>query len=198
MKVMARVWLILSIMMCFEVGAAWAQATRLPTFFAPRRGFGLTELGVTLSRPGGDATTVEARYGAALNRADLALHVGYGDPGTAESSFLAGAEARIPALRHTDTFPLDGAFILGVGRSFVERGGQTYVPVGLSLGRRLVLDANALQITPYVQPTVIFESSSLFTFGLGIDVRVRGVPDVRVNWAAGDLEGFSVSLFWAR
>ena len=64
--------------------------------------------------------------------------------------------------------------------------------------RRISLDGNDLQLTPYVQPTVVFESSSLFAFGLGLDVRVRGVPDVRVNWAAGDMDGFSVSLYWAR
>lgn len=176
-----------------------AQATALPTFFAPTRGFGTTELGVSLSRPGAGATGLEARFGAALDRADLAFRAGYADPGgTADGSFVAGVEARIPVLGRSQTFPLDGAFILGVGRSFASGGGQTYVPLGLSLGRRLVLDGPALQVTPYVQPTVIFESSSLFAFGLGVDLRIRGIPDVRVNWAAGDMDGFSVSLFWAR
>jgi len=175
-----------------------AQATGMPTFFAPTRGFGSAEVGVTLSRPGGGATGLEGRFGAALNRADLALRAGYADPGeNADGSFVAGVEARVPVLGHSSTFPLDGAFILGVGRSFESGDGQTYVPLGLSLGRRLVLDGQALHVTPYVQPTVIFESSSLLTFGLGVDVRIRGIPDVRVNWAAGDMDGFSVSLYWS-
>jgi hypothetical protein len=175
-----------------------AQATGMPTFFAPSRGFGSAELGVTLSRPGGGGTALEGRLGASLNRADLALRAGYADPGeNAEGSFVAGVEARVPVLGHSPTFPLDGAFILGVGRSFASGDGQTYVPLGLSLGRRLVLDGQALQVTPYVQPTVIFESNSVLTLGLGVDVRIRGIPDVRVNWAAGDLDGFSVSLYWS-
>lgn len=194
----ARAWLVSLIVAGFGVEGASAQATGLPTFFAPTREFRSTELGVTLSRPGGDATCVEGRLGAALNRADLAFRVGYGDRGrNAGNEFLAGVEARVPVLGHSRTFPLDGAFIFGVGRSFVDRGGQTYVPLGLSLGRRLVLDGSAFELTPYVQPTVIFESSSLFVLGLGLNVRLRGIPDVRVNWAEGDLGGFSVSLFWA-
>ncbi len=54
------------------------------------------------------------------------------------------------------SFPLDGALIFGVGHRFADDGGQTMVPLGLSLGRRLVLDGNDLQLTPYIQPTVIF------------------------------------------
>lgn len=175
-----------------------AQATALPTFYAPTRAFGASELGVTLSRPGGSGTGIEARFGAALDRADLQLRAGYVDSGASDGDWVAGVEARIPALGRTPTFPLDGALILGVGRSFESGGGQTIVPIGLSLGRRLVLDGSALQVTPYVQPTVVFVSDALFTFGLGVDVRIRGIPDVRVNWAVGDLDGFSVSLFWSR
>lgn len=176
-----------------------AQATGLPTFFAPTRAFGSTEVGATLSRPGGDATGLEFRFGAALDRADLAMRGGYVDPGgSGDGSLVAGIEARIPVLGRGPTFPLDGSFILGVGRHFVSGGGQTFVPVGLSLGRRLSLDGQTLQVTPYGQPTVLFASDALFVFGLGVDVRIRGIPEVRLNWAFGDMDGFSVSLFWAR
>ena len=178
---------------------ASAQATGLPTFFAPTRAFGSTEVGVTLSRPGGDATALEGRFGASLNRADIALRGGYADPGgSGDGAFVAGVEARVPVLGRTETFPFDGSFILGVGRTFVEGGGQTYVPLGLSLGRRLSLDGQALQLTPYVQPTVLFASDALFAFGLGVDVRIRGLPEVRLNWAFADMDGFSVGLFWPR
>lgn len=95
-------------------------------------------------------------------------------------------------------FPLDGALILGVGRRFADGGGQTIVPVGLSLGRRLLLGGNALVITPYAQPTVIFQGDQLKTLGLGIDLRIRDLPEIRMNWAVGDLEGVAVSLFWSR
>jgi hypothetical protein len=176
----------------------FAQATGLPTFFSPTREFNTTEAGVTLSRPGGGATGIEGRLGAALSRADVALRAGYFDPGgTGSGSFIAGIEARAPVIGHNQGFPLDGALILGVGRYFVSGGGQTLVPIGLSLGRRLVLDRSALYVTPYAQPTVVIADNTLVALGLGIDVRIRGIPDVRVNWALGDMDGFSVSLFWS-
>ncbi len=177
-----------------------AQATGTPTFFAPTRGFGNTESGVSVSDGGGSGVIgVEGRYGFSLNRSDISMRAGYVDGGDAGSgNFVAGIEARIPVIGHDRDFPLDGAFILGVGRSFSDPGGETFVPLGLSLGRRFVLDGNDLQITPYVQPTVVFQSDSAFGFGLGLDLRIRGIPDIRLNWAEGDLDGFAVSLFWAR
>lgn len=176
-----------------------AQATALPTFFAPTRAFGSTEVGVTLSRPGGDATALEGRFGAALDRADLAFRGGFLDPGgNGDNRFIAGIEARIPVIGATQTFPFDGSFILGVGRHFADGGGQTFVPLGLSIGRRLSLDGQALQLTPYVQPTVVIADNSLVTLGLGVDLRIRGIPEIRFNSAIGDMDGFSLSLFWPR
>jgi hypothetical protein len=72
------------------------------------------------------------------------------------------------------------------------------VPVGLSLGRRLPLGGNALLLTPYAQPTVIFAGDELMTLGLGIDLRIRDLAEIRMNWGVGDLEGYSISLFWSR
>ncbi len=176
-----------------------AQATGTPTFFAPTRGFGNTEAGVSVSAGGGsDVVGVEGRYGFSLSRADISLRAGYVDGGNAGSgSFVAGVEARIPVIGHNRSFPLDGAFILGVGRHFGDSG-ETLVPLGLSLGRRILLDGRDLQLTPYVQPTVIFQSDAVFGFGLGLDIHIRGIPDIRFNSAVGDLDGFSVSLFWIR
>ena len=177
-----------------------AQATGTPTFFAPTRGFGNTEAGVSVSGGGGSGVVgVEGRYGFSLRSSDISMRAGYVDGGDAGSgSFVAGVEARIPVIGHNRSFPLDGAFILGVGRLFADAGWETLVPLGLSLGRRIVLDGNDLQLTPYVQPTVIFQSDSAFGFGLGLDIHIRGIPDIRLNWAEGDLDGFAVSLFWAR
>jgi hypothetical protein len=189
-----------AVVLLFAIAAVEAsgQATGLPTFFAPTRAFGSSELGATLSRPGGDATGIEGRFGAGLNRADLAIRAGFVDPGGGgDGSFVAGVEARIPVLGRTSTFPLDGSFILGVGRHFADGGGQTFVPVGLTLGRRLSLDGQALQLTPYAQPTVLFADDALVAMGLGIDLRIRGIPEIRMNWAIGDMDGFSISLFWA-
>jgi len=177
-----------------------AQATRTPTFFAPTRGFGDAEAGASVSDGGGSGGLgVERRYGFALDKSDISLRAGFVDGGDAGSgSFVVGAEARVPVIGHDRSFPLDGALIFVVGHSFNDPAGATYVPLGLSLGRRIVLDGNDLQITPYVQPTVIFQNDSAFGFGLGLDLHVRGAPDIRLNWGAGDLDGFAVSLFWAR
>jgi hypothetical protein len=175
------------------------QATGTPTFFAPTRGFGSWEVGAALSRPGGGAVGLEVVYAAALDRADLQLRAGYIDPsGSADGTFVAGIETRIPVLGRTSNFPLDGALILGVGRAFGSGSGQTIVPVGLTIGRRLYLDGDALYLTPYAQPTVIFQGDALFTLGLGLDVHVQGIPEIRVGRALGDLDGFSIALFWPR
>jgi hypothetical protein len=177
-----------------------AQATGLPTFFAPTRAFGRSELGATLSRPGGDATGIELRLGAALNRADLAFRIGYVDAGAgADGNWAGGVEGRFPVIGRNQSFPFDGGLVVGVGRIFVSGGGgQTLVPLSLSIGRNVVLDGGAFEITPYAQPTVIIADETLVVLGLGIDLTIRGIPDVRLNWGAGDIEGFSVSLFWAR
>ncbi|MDH5590734.1 MAG: hypothetical protein OEZ65_00195 [Gemmatimonadota bacterium] len=179
---------------------AQAQATGTPTFFAPTRGFGSTEAGVSVSGGGSsDVIGVEARYGFSLNRSDVALRGGYVDGGSAGSgSFVAGVEVRLPVIGHDRDFPLDGAFIFGVGHHFADGGGETLVPLGLTLGRRIRVDDDALQITPYVQPTVVFQSDAVFGFGLGLDVHIQGIPEIRLNWAEGDLDGFSASLFWGR
>ncbi len=177
-----------------------AQATGTPTFFAPTRGFGNTEVGVSVSGGGGSGVVgVEGRYGFSLSRSDISMRAGYVDGGDAGSgNFVAGVGARIPVIRHDRSFPLDGALIFGVGHSFSDPGGETFVPLGLSLGRRVVVDGNDLQLTPYVQPTVIFQSDSAFGFGLGLDIHIRSLPDIRLNWGTEDLDGFAVSLFWPR
>ena len=45
---------------------------------------------------------------------------------------------------------------------------------------------------------MIFQNDTAFGFGLGLDIRIRGIPEVRLNWGKEDLDGFAVSLFWAR
>lgn len=142
---------------------------------------------------------MEGRFGFAIDRADLMLRVGYFDPGKGvDGTLVAGAEARLPVLGHSAAFPLDGALVFGFGRHFRSGAEQNFVPVGLSLGRRITLGRDALRLTPYLQPTVIFESDTRFVFGLGVDVGIGGLPEIRVNWGQGDMDGFSVGLLWSR
>ena len=174
-----------------------AQATGLPTFYAPTRAFGSSEWGISLSRPGGGTTGVEARFAAALDRADLNLRAGYADSsGASEGTFVLGAEVRLPVIGRSERFPLDGAFIFGFGYAVDPE--QAIVPLGLSLGRRIDVDNGALRLTPHLQPTVVFANDADFTIGLGIDVGLGDLPELRVDWALGDWDGFSVSLFWPR
>lgn len=180
----------------FTAEGAAAQATAMPTFHAPTRGFGSWELGVSLSRPGGSATGLEARYGVALDRADLGFRAGYVErPGAADGTFALGAEARVPVLGRSPTFPLDGAFILGLG--YLLDPERTVVPLGLSLGRRITLDPG-FHLTPYVQPTVVFVGGADLAVGLGLDLHIRGIPDIRLGWAFVDWDGFSVGAYWPR
>lgn len=176
---------------------AAAQATGLPTFYSPTRAFGTSEWGISLSRPGGGATGVEGHFAAALDRADLNFRAGYADSGgSSDGSFLLGAEVRLPVLGRSERFPLDGALIFGIGYAVDPE--QTIVPLGLSLGRRIDIDNGSLRLTPHVQPTVVFAGDADFAFGFGIDVGIGAIPELRVDWAAGDWDGFSVSLFWPR
>ena len=194
--------LLCAVVLCWVVAVdgVCAQATGLPTFFAPTRAFGSSEVGATLSRPGGDATGIELRLGAALVSTDFAFRLGFIDPGpAADGNWAAGVEARFPIIARSQTFPLDGSLIIGVGHIFASAGGsETFVPVGLSIGRNLVLGSGALEITPYAQPTVVIADDGLVVLGLGVDLTIRGIPDIRLNWGAGDLDGFSVSLYWRR
>lgn len=178
-------------------GAATAQSTALPTFHAPSRAFPVSETGFTMSRPGGDVTGMELRLGVALDEADLQLRGGYIDVSGDGGDWTLGLEGRVPVLGGGSAL-LESALVLGIGRIFADGGGQTVVPLGLTIGRRFFLDGRDFVLTPYAQPTVIFVDGEVFTVGLGIDVKIGSLPEVRMNWAQGDMDGFSVSLFWTR
>ncbi|MND05140.1 hypothetical protein D3C83_257500 [compost metagenome] len=68
----------------------------------------------------------------------------------------------------------------------------------MSFGKRLLLDGSAFTLTPYAQPTVIFADDAFFALGLGLDLRIRGLPDIRFNSSVGDMEGISFGFFWTR
>src|SRR6266568_4806887 len=155
--------------------AAAAQATGLPSFNAPYRAFQRSEIGLVLTFP---------------------------DPGGAgNATLLVGAEARERVVTHTEDFPLDGALILGVGGAFVSGNSELFVPVGLSLGRRIDPKNSTISIVPYVQPTGLLAAGSgnsdfFFTLGLGTDFRLSPRFDARISAGLGDVEGVSISAVW--
>ena len=96
----ARSVILLALAASLSPHSGEAQATGTPTFFAPTRGFGNTEAGVSVSGGGGSGVVgVEARYGFSLSRSDISMRAGYVDGGSAGSgSFVAGVEARVSVI----------------------------------------------------------------------------------------------------
>jgi len=181
---------------------AAAQATGMPSFNAPYRAFTRSELGVVFSFPSGGGTGIEGAYRMSSGKFDLGFRGGFLDiGGAAPTILLVGAEARQRVLSHTTDFPLDGALVLGVGGWFSSGNSILFVPVGLSLGRRIDPEGSSVSIVPYVQPTGTLVAGSgtsdfLFTLGLGADFRLSPRFDARISAGLGDLEGVSLSAVW--
>ena len=182
--------------------SAAAQATGLPSFNAPYRAFTRSELGVVLTFPDGGGTAFEGVYRMSSGKFDLGFRGGLFDPGGASDAvLLVGAEARQRVITHTQDFPLDGALILGIGGAFVSGNSALFVPIGLSLGRRVDPKDSKISIVPYVQPTGLLvtgngDSDFLFALGLGADFRLSPRFDARISAGLGDIEGVSISAVW--
>jgi hypothetical protein len=181
---------------------AAAQATGMPSFNAPYRAFTRSEIGLVISFPNGGGTAFEGAYRMSSGKFDLGFRGGIFDPGGGISTILLlGAEARQRVVSHTVDFPLDGALVVGIGGWFSSGNSVLFVPVGLSLGRRIDPEGSSVSIVPYVQPTGTLVAGSgnsdfLFTLGLGADFRLSPRFDARISAGLGDLEGVSLSAVW--
>lgn len=186
-----------------------AQVTGQPSFNAPYRAFGRFEFGANLSLPDYDqGPAIEGVYRFASRQFDVGLRGGilFRDA-PAEEAFLAGVEGRYRVITHSVSFPLDGALIFGGGLA-VDGSSQFFLPVGLSLGRRLNVEGSDLSIVPYAQPTLIIwnhptiggrDTELEFSFGIGGDFRLSQAFDVRVSLGFGDaFDGLSVAAVWLR
>lgn len=178
-----------------------AQATGMPSFNAPYRAFTRSELGLVLSFPNGGGTAFEGAYRISSGKFDIGFRGGIFDPGPGDAILLVGAEARQRVITHTEDFPLDGALILGIGGRFVSGNSAVFVPIGLSLGRRVSPKDSKISIVPYVQPTGLLvagngTSDFLFALGLGADFRLSPRFDARISAGLGDIEGVSLSAVW--
>jgi hypothetical protein len=181
-------------------GPLHGQATGMPSFSAPYREFQQSEVEAVVSAPNGYGTAIEGAYGYALSTLDIDLQGGFYDPGgCCRTQLLVGAEARDRVITHTEAFPLDGALIVGLGAAYVNSGTTAYVPVGLSLGRRLP-GSSTFDVEPYVQPTFFFVSGDgtalNFTLGLGADLRLSETFDARLSAGIGDLHGVTLGAAW--
>jgi len=184
--------------------AALAQSTGMPSYNAPYRAFTSYEFGGTLSFPGWDnGTGLEGQFRAGYKTWDIGVQGGIFDAdGPGGTIALLGATGRVRVVTHNETFPLDGALILGAGTQDFD---NFITPVGISLGRRVDFENSSISIVPYGQPTMflVFDNNDAsdtinFGLGLGVDVRFGGAFDIRTSFGIGDVDGFAVSAVWVR
>ena len=180
---------------------AMAQETGTPVFLGPDRLFQKSAFGISMSDPG-SGIAIEGYYRMASNpKSDFGFRVGFADPGNdANTAFLLGADYRMRLLNHTEDFPLDGALILGAGASLLEDNNTLLIPVGFSMGRKIMLENSTTSFVPYFTPTVIptfaDDSDINFAVGLGVDMQFGSKFDLNVSGSFGDLDGISVSFSW--
>jgi hypothetical protein len=177
------------------------QTTGMPSFNAPYRAFQRSEFGAVVSFPDGHGTGLEGAYRYARGRFDIGLRAGIFDPGAGgKTSLLLGGEIRERVITHNVDFPLDGALVAGIGAALVSGNSTLFVPVGVSLGRRVDPRRSSISIVPYVQPTAIVIADGgttlNFSLGLGADFRLSRVFDARFSAGIGDLRGVSLAAVW--
>jgi len=175
-----------------------AQTTGTPIFLAPYRPFQRIEFGGSISDPG-PGVAVEGFYRFAGKQYDVGFRAGLQDARGSDTHFLAGVDFRTRIVDHTMDFPLDGAFTAGLGASFGGGVTQAYIPVGVSLGRRVALEDSNAEFVPYIHPVLVptfgdGDSDLRFALGVGVDIAFNRRFELRISGALGDIEGVGVSL----
>lgn len=172
-----------------------AQSTGTPIFQAPYRAFATSEIGVSLAEPGA-GFDLEGSYRTAFtNSTDIGFRGGFHNaPGPdGQTNLLLGADLRARLVTHTESFPFDASATVGLG---IESGhGATLgrLPLGFSMGRRVLVEGSDISLVPYVQPvlTLLFgdASGTNFSLGFGLDARVTPRLDLRFSAAVGNTSG---------
>jgi hypothetical protein len=186
-----------AVALAVSAGSLSAQATGTPSFNAPYRAFESHEFGATGSLVGFDNLGVEGQYRFGHKKFDIGVRAGYVDGG-AGGTFVAGAEGRGQVLTASSSFPLDGALVAGLGTAEFD---NLWVPVGLSLGRRVNLDG--FSFVAYGQPTIGFQfdgndanDTVQFGLGFGADFKLGESVDLRTSLGLFDIEGLAASIVW--
>lgn len=201
---MRRLILVAFIAMCAIGTSAEAQVTGNPTYVPPFGSFDKHEFGVTASFPGnaGDAA-FEGLFGVDAGAVDILFQGGFifGAGSGNDDLVLLGTELRYQFISHTQDFPADGALVAGVGARLGNIN-QAIIPVGLTMGRRLIIEDSEVSIVPFLQPTVIFiagDGSDVgFAMGLGADFILTRSFNLRVSAGLGEVDGISFSAIWLR
>lgn len=193
--------------LCLVVTAPLAaQSTGTPVFHAPYRAFDRYEIGANVSDAGNIA--IEGFYGFSHTGArwDFAIRGGVQDNGDCDgckAGLLIGLDARYRVIDQSDDFPLDGALITGAGAHLVSGGSRLFIPIGLSLGRRVQFENSSSSLVPYVEPVILptfgdGDSDVGVALGLGADLRINRRFELRLGIGIGDIENFSVGFSFTR
>lgn len=193
--------------LCLAVTAPLAaQSTGTPVFHAPYRAFDRYEIGANVSDAGNIA--IEGFYGFSHTGArwDFAIRGGVQDNGDCDgckAGLLIGLDARYRVIDQSDDFPLDGALITGAGAHLVSGGSRLFIPIGLSLGRRVQFENSSSSLVPYVEPVILptfgdGDSDVGVALGLGADLRINRRFELRLGIGIGDIENFSVGFSLTR
>jgi hypothetical protein len=193
--------------LCLAVTAPLAaQSTGTPVFHAPYRAFDRYEIGANVSDAGNIA--IEGFYGFSHSGArwDFAIRGGVQDNGDCDgckAGLLIGLDARYRVIDQSDDFPLDGALITGAGAHLVSGGSRLFIPIGLSLGRRVQFENSNSSLVPYVEPVILptfgdGDSDVGVALGLGADLRINRRFELRLGIGIGDIENFSVGFSFTR
>lgn len=193
--------------LCLTVTAPLAaQSTGTPVFHAPYRAFDRYEIGANVSDAGNIA--IEGFYGFSHTGArwDFAIRGGVQDNGDCagcKAGLLVGLDARYRVIDQNEDFPLDGALITGAGAHLVSGGSRLFIPIGLSLGRRVQFENSNSSLVPYVEPVIVptfgdGDSDVGVALGLGADLRINRRFELRLGIGIGDIENFSVGFSFTR
>ena len=182
-----------------------AQEVFTPVFKAPYRAFTNYEIGGMFSDPEGRDYALEGFYGVGRGRNDFGIRIAYQSFGGGGDAIGVGGSFRTRVLQYSTNFPLDGALTLGAGALFGEGDDIFTIPVGLSLGRRILLEGSSTSFVPYAHPIMAAsfgsgESDVDFVLGLGVDIRFGQNLDVRVSAGLGadTWSGVGVGLAFVR
>lgn len=178
-----------------------AQSTGTPVYQAPYRAFATSELALSLSDPGA-GFAFEGSYRTGLStRSDIGIRVGLLDA-DGSTPLLLGGDYRIRLLDHNESFPLDGSFTFGLGIATSDGFTQGYLPVGFSMGRRILVEGSQVSLVPYLHPVLTPRFGDAdgvdFSLGFGLDARVTPRLDVRFSAAIGDQDGVAFTVAWLR
>ncbi|HEY8105891.1 MAG TPA: hypothetical protein VIE46_07265 [Gemmatimonadales bacterium] len=200
----AGIGVVVALMLAVMATGAVAQETGTPVFKAPYRAFNSYEFGGNISFPSGAPDfALEGFYSYGHGSYDLGIRGGFENVPNGDTRVLLGADFRTRVLNASDRFPLDGALTLGLGLNAGSGPDVVYIPVGLSLGRRFLLEGSKTSFVPYVQPVVVPALSSGnsnldFALGFGVDIRFSNTVDFRVSAGVGDIEGLSLGVAFVR